>query len=194
MYPPGKCPVAPSECDEQGEFLIPDVPPVPPTERSVTDWSPFNSRVGFELADFIFSEAELSKKKVNCLIELWTATLVPHETLPPFTGHIDLLQQIDLIPLGDVPWESFSLSYDDPPPKSTRPPEWKITEYEVWFRNPCEVIKGILGNPEFDSHIDFSTYQEFEDSQRRYCNMMSGDWAWRQSVRCILCRYVTTIN
>jgi hypothetical protein len=94
-------------------------------------------------------------------------------------------------PLGDVPWETFSLSYDNPPPKSSRPPEWKITEYEVWFRNPREVIKGILSNPELNGHIDYSAYREFEDSQRQYCGMMSGDWAWRQSVvhRLQMCRH-----
>ena len=169
-------------CNEHGESLAPGMPPVPPMLRSVTDWSPFNSRVGFELAEFIFSEAELSRKKIDCLLELWAATLVPYGTLPPFTNHVNLLRQVDSIPLGGVPWESFSLGYKNPPPKSTRPPEWKITEYDVWFRNPCEAIKEILGNSEFDGHIDYSAYREFEHSQRRYCNMMSGDWAWQQSV------------
>lgn len=146
------------------------------------DWSPFTSHVGFELASFVFAEAELSKKKVNCLLDLWAATLVPYGISPPIIDHADLLRQIDSIPLGDVPWECFSLGYSDPPPKSAGPPEWKTAEYEVWFRNPREVIKGILGNPEFDGHIDYSAYREHEDLQRRYSNLMSGDWAWRQSV------------
>ena len=84
--------------------------------------------------------------------------LVFHNTLPPIKDHTDLFQQIDSILLGDVPWESFSLSFDNPPPATTRPPEWKTTEYEVWFRNPREVIEGILGNPEFDSHTNYSAY------------------------------------
>lgn len=154
--------------------------------QSVTDWFPFNSRVGFELADFIFTEAELSRKKTDQLLEILAATLIPYGALPPIADHMDLLRQIDSIPLGDVPWECFSLSYDNPPPKTDHPPEWKITEYEVWFRNPCEVIKGILSNPEFNGHIDYSAYREFEDFQCRYCDMMSGDWVWRQSVRCIV--------
>jgi hypothetical protein len=165
-----------------------------PTAPPATDWSPFNSRVGFELADFAFAEAELSKKKTNRLLELWAATLVPCGVPPPITDHADLLRQIDSIPLGDVPWETFSLSYDNPPPKSSRPPDWKITEYEVWFRNPREVIKGILSNPELNGHIDYSAYREFEDSQRQYCHMMSGDWAWRQSVCWTVCRCVVIIN
>ena len=174
---------AAKQCNERGDFLTSNVPPVLPTVRSVDDWSPFHSYVGFELADFLFSEAELSRKKVNQLLELWAATLVPYGISPPITNHAHLLQQIDSVRLGDVPWDSFSLSYDDPPPKTACPPEWKTTEYEVWFRNPRSVVREILRNPEFNGHIDYSAYQEFEDSQRRYCNMMSGDWAWRQSVR-----------
>ena len=150
--------------------------------QSAANWFPFNSRVGFEFADFAFSEAELSKKKVDRLLELWAAALIPHGVVPPISNHMDLLRQVDSIPHGSVPWESFCLSYDGPQPETARPPEWKVTEYEVWFRNPRDVIKGILANPELDGHIDYSAYREFEDSQRRYCNVMSGDWAWRQSV------------
>lgn len=180
------------QCNEGGEFLTTDTLPALPTARPATDWFPFTSRVGFELADFVFTQAELSKKKINCLLELWAAMLVPHGAPPPITDHTDLLRQIDSIPLGDVPWESFSLGYDNPPPQTTRPPEWKTTKYDIWFRNPREVVKGILGNREFDGHIDYSAYQEFEDSKRRYCDMMSGDWAWRQSVRRIPHRHIHT--
>lgn len=138
--------------------------------------------MGFELADFIFTEAELSKKKANRLLELLAATLIPHGAKPSIRDHADLLRQVDSIPLGNVPWECFSLSYDGPPPETTHTPEWKTSEYEVWFRNPRDVIHGILGNPEFNGHIDYAAYQEFNDFQRQYSNMMSGDWAWRQSV------------
>jgi hypothetical protein len=174
-------------CDEHGAFLTPDTSPVPRQVESSTDWSPFNSHISFELADFVFSEAEMSRKKVNHLLELWAATLVPHGTSPPITDHMDLLCQIDSVTLGDVPWDSFTLSYDDLPPRTTSPPKWKITEYEVWFCDPRDIVKGILNNPEFDGHVDYSAYREFEDSQRCYCNMMSGDWAWRQLVFHLLC-------
>lgn len=153
------------------------------------DWFPFESRVGFELVNFVFAKAELSKKKTNRLLELWTATLIHHGISPPIQSHTDLLRQIDSIPLGNVPWECFSLKYDGPLPKTGQlVPEWMTTEYEVWFRDPHEVIKGILANPEFDGHMDYSAYREFENSQRRYSNVMSGNWAWKQSVSQITSR------
>ena len=187
------CPAA-KRCDEHGEFLTAGVALNPPTVRSKTEWFPFDSRVGFELAEFIFTKAELSKKKVNHLLELWAATLVPHGVSPPITNHMDLLRQVDSITLGNVPWESFDLSYDGPLPETTRPPEWKVKKYETWFRNPRDVIKGILSNPAFDGHIDYSAYREFRDSKRQYCNMMSGDWAWRQSVCHTARKHLTIID
>jgi hypothetical protein len=170
------------------------VPPPSPEVLPATDWFPFESRIGFELANFIFTEAELSKKKANRLLELWAATLIHHGIPPPIHNHSDLLRLIDSIPLGNVAWECFSLKYDGSLPETGRPPEWMVTEYELWFRNPREVIKAILANPEFDGHVDYSTYQEFENLQRRYSNVMSGDWAWQQSVRQITNRHVTITN
>lgn len=150
--------------------------------RPTTDWSPFNSRIGFELTNLIFAEAELARKKSDHLLQLWSTSLIPHGVPPPITDYAGLLQQVNLIPLGDVPWESFSLHYDDLPPTITYSPEQKTAEYDVWYRDPWEVIKGIFSNPEFNSHVDYSAYREFEGTQQWYCDMMSGDWSWGQSV------------
>ena len=97
------------------------------------DWSPFTSRAGFKLTEFLFAKAELSQKKINKLLELWAAMLAPHDDSPPVTNHQDLHQQIDAIELGNIQWESASLKYDHPLPTTTRPPEWMTTEYDVWY-------------------------------------------------------------
>ena len=151
--------------------------------KAEDDWSPFPSRVGFELADFLFTEAELSQKKIDKLLELWAATLVPHGDAPPATNHQRLYRQIDAIELGDVRWENALLKYNGPLPTVTRPPEWKTTEYDIWFRNPREVIRNMLARIDFDGHIDYVAYQEFDGEKRQYNNVMSGNWSWRQSVR-----------
>ena len=41
----------------------------------------------------MFTDAELSRRKVDNLLELWAATLVPHGDLPPITNHRDLCQE-----------------------------------------------------------------------------------------------------
>jgi len=146
--------------------------------KADNDWSPFASWAGFELAEFLFTDAELSQRKINNLLELWAATLLPHNDTPPIANHLHLHQQIDAIELGNVQWENASLKYDGPLPETTCPPEWKTREYDVWYWNPCEMIKNMLLNTDFNGHLDYTAYQEFNSGKQQYCNMMSGDWSW----------------
>jgi hypothetical protein len=169
-------------CDRHGASISPNAPPEPPATKADDDWSPFTSRAGFELAEFLFTNTELSQRKIDKLLELWAATLIPHNDSPPITHHRNLHQQIDAIKLGNVQWENRRLKYEGPPPKTTRIPEWKTTEYDIWYRDPRQVIKNILANSDLDGHIDYVAYQEFDGKQQRYGNVMSGNWAWRQSV------------
>ena len=131
----------------------------------------------------MFANAKLSQRKVNKLLELWAATLVPHGDSPPITNHENLHQQIDAIELSGIRWENAPLRYEKPLPETARTTEWKMVQYDVWHRNPREVIKHILARPDLEGHVDYMPYQEFNGVQRQYSNMMSGDWAWKQSVR-----------
>ena len=131
----------------------------------------------------MFTDAELSRRKVDNLLELWAATLVPHGDLPPITNHWDLHHQIDAIKVGDVRWENVHLKYNGPLPETTRLPEWKTANHDVWYWNPREVVKNLLACPDLEGHIDYAAYQEFNSEQRQYSNMMSGNWAWEQSIR-----------
>ena len=173
-------------CDRHGIPVLPGTPPEVQTINANNDWSPFGSRVGFKLAEFMFADAQLSRRKIKKLLELLAAALVPHGDSPPITNRQDLHWQIDAIKLGNVQWESTCIKYNGPCPEVTCPPEWKTAEYEVWHRNLREVIKHILSNADFDGHIDYVAYQEFDGEKRQYSNMMSGDWASRQSV-CFSC-------
>ena len=146
------------------------------------DWAPFTSRAGFELADFLFADSEMSQRRIDRILELWAATLIPHHDSPPIIDHLDLHRQIDAIPLGDIPWECFSLKYGGAPPQMVNPPEWKLAEHEIWYRNPRLVIKNILANPDFHGHINYAAYRESENGKRQYSNVMSGNWAWKESV------------
>jgi hypothetical protein len=130
----------------------------------------------------MFTDAELSRRKINNLLDLWAATLVPHGDSPPIANHRDLHCQIDAIKVGDVQWENVRLKYDGPLPETTCPPEWKTTDYDVWYRNPREVVKNLLARQDLEGHIDYAAYREFNGEQRQYGDMMSGNWSWEQSV------------
>jgi len=164
-------------------LIPPNTLPEVPTVKADDDWSPFASRAGFELAEFAFIDAELSQKKIDKLLELWAATLVPHNDSPPITNHRDLHQQIDAVKLGNIPWENACLRYEGPLPRAVRPPEWKTVGYDVWYRDPRQMIKNILASPDLEGHVDYVAYQEFNGDKRQYNNLMSGNWSWRQSVR-----------
>ena len=169
-------------CDRHGTPLPPNAPPELPPPKADNDWSPFASRAGFELAEFMFTDAELSQRRINKLLELWAATLAPHGDSPPFSNHQNLLAHIDAIQLGTAQWENTLFRYDGPLPEMPRRPEWMKAEYDVWHRNPHEVIKNIFARKDLDGKIDYVAHREFNGEQRQYGNLMSGDWAWAQSV------------
>lgn len=169
-------------CNANGAFLPPGIPAQPPAAKERTDWTPFNSRVGFELATLLFKDAELSRSHVDRLMELWSASMIEVGGIVPFASGEDLLHQIDRIKLGHVPWRSFTARYSDDEPLRPDSPVWMREEYEVWFRDPREIVHGILGNSEFSDGIDYIPYRDFVNGKRRWCEFMSGDWAWQQAV------------
>ena len=124
----------------------------------------------------------MSAGDIDALLNIWAATLAPHNDHPLFSNHKDLYSTIDATPLGDVPWESFSLKYNGALPKRDIPP-WMSSEYDVWFRDPRELIHNLISNPDFHGEFDYSPLREFDgDENRRYQDFMSGNWAWKQAV------------
>ena len=89
-------------CDQAGSPVSPNDLPEVPAVKAGDDWSPFSSRAGFELVEFMYTDAELSQRKIDRLLELWTATLIRHGDSPPITNYRDLHHQIDAIDLGGV--------------------------------------------------------------------------------------------
>jgi hypothetical protein len=145
------------------------------------DWSPFGSRVEFETAEFLYARNQMSAGDIDTLLELWATTLLASDRTPPFNNHRDLYSTIDSARVGDVPWKSFSVRYDGQLPE--KPPSWMVTDFEVWYRDPREVINNMLANTDFVNEMDTTPFREYNsDGRRCYHNFMSGDWAWKQAV------------
>jgi hypothetical protein len=123
-------------CCQDGEFLPPGIPPPLLPLQSVDDWTPFISRAGFELAEILYMSASLSNSTVDKLLDLWSATLVPHNDSPPIVDHHDLHSTIDAVKLGNVPWESYAIMYNGLYPENGPVPEWMNMECQLWYRNP----------------------------------------------------------
>ena len=173
-------------CDKNGAFLTPEMPPVPPPPRSDDDWTPFRSRTGFKLVEFLYKE-ELSKPKIDHLLSLWSTTLAPHGAEPPVSNYCDLHAQIDSIDLGFTSWKSWTAWYQGRRPTNSAAFSWMDEEYQLWYRDPRKVIHDILRNPDFSAATDYTPYRDFQDGKRHYCDFMSGNWSWNQCV-CIILR------
>ncbi|GLB39454.1 hypothetical protein LshimejAT787_0606160 [Lyophyllum shimeji] len=166
-----------SRCDTDGYDLPPGSPPPPRPERDVDDYSPFSSRAEFELAEFLFVEEEMSAGKIDRLMHILAAL---YERPPPVSGHQELYGAIDSIEHGDIPWTSFSITFNGAVPDHA-PPEWMTEKYEVWYRDPLQVLEQQIGNPDFNGRINYAPKRVTKDGKCRYKDLMSGQWAWRQA-------------
>ena len=166
-------------CDRHGNDIPLDAPPPPrPSDQGPDDWTPYNNRVEFEVADFLFRRNQMSGGDIDFILNLWAASLAVHHDAPPFASHVDMYSTIDATPLGDVAWESFSSQYNGAKPDG-EVPSWMTAEYEVWFRDPRSLIHNILSNPDFKDEFDYTPVQEYHDGIHQFQNFMSGDWSWK---------------
>jgi hypothetical protein len=125
---------------------------------------------------------QMSAGQIDTLLDLWAATLIKHDDSPPFVSHRDLYDTIDATPLGDVSWESFSMSFNGVKPAENVPP-WMDGTHDVWFRDPRLLIHNMLANPDFDGEIEYTPYRDYNgDNKRCFKNFFSGNWAWNQAV------------
>ncbi|KAE9384676.1 hypothetical protein BT96DRAFT_1096548 [Gymnopus androsaceus JB14] len=97
-------------CNSEGNFLPPNTHPSPPEPAPPDDWTPFEHRMEFELADFLFREEQMSAGKISKLMHIWAAYNAGKGE-PPFANPKELYETIDRTAVGDVPWQSFSVSF-----------------------------------------------------------------------------------
>ncbi|KZP30691.1 hypothetical protein FIBSPDRAFT_907902 [Athelia psychrophila] len=173
-------------CNAKGNFIPADSEPTPrpSANNGPNDWTPYNSRLQFETADFLYRRNQMSQGDTDFLGTLWAASLASHSGAePPITDHEDLHEKIDATTVGDVPWESFTLKYNgELPPEDERIPSWMLDDQPVWYRDPKELVRNLLGNPDFKNEFDTTPFHEYDvNDNHRFENFMSGDWAWQQA-------------
>lgn len=176
------CPGRP--CNAEGtDYLPEDLPPAPRNKPDNTDWTPFHSRLEFEVAEFLYKKDQMSQGHVTHLMDLWAASLIPYGAQPPFTNCDDMLASIDSITHGDAPWFCFEVSYEGPLPEGNVP-SWMTEKYMVWTRDIRTILHIMIKNEDFDGEFNYSPYAELDpEGKHILTNLMSGNWAWRQAVR-----------
>lgn len=179
---------------EEGSLASPfphdsENPNVAPGTTGNSDWEPFENRLRFEWADFIFRRSKMSKANTHYILQLLATTLRlqgDDDGSSIFKSIRELYDTIDSVKAGDVSWQSCRIRYRGD--VNDNSPIWMTEEHEVWFRDPLEVVTRILANPDFNGHMDYTPYREYgpdlegTGTQRRWKDFMSGDWAWEQAV------------
>ena len=127
----------------------------------------------------------MSTCNIDQLFELWGDPTAGGK--PPFADHKEMYQTIDATLLGDIPWDSIKLKYSGNRPDGAVSP-WMDQTYEFWYRPAYALVARMLSNTDFNGEFDYVPYWDFlaDSNQRRYENLMLGDWAWRQAVRAFM--------
>lgn len=167
-------------CDANGITLPPNAAPPPLEEKPADNFYPYRNRAEFEMADFLFRKEQMSASKIDELLKLQSAYFGLES---PFVDHKDMYSVIDATEVGSKTWQCFTVSYTGELPQDQPVPSWMKTEYEVWFRDPDEILSEQLSNPGFANDMDYAPKRVYgENNQRRYQDFMSGNWAWKQAV------------
>ena len=173
-------------CDENGDDLLPGSPPPPPSpideNGEPLPFFPYSDCKEFRLANFLFKRNQMPGTEIDELMQIWSDTLLAEQG-PPFVDHNDLYNTIDATILGDVPWQSFSITYSDKLPLNGDIPPWMLAEYDVWFRDPKVVLQNQLQNADFKDAFDYALFQRFgENGDREWEDFMSANWGYQQAV------------
>jgi hypothetical protein len=177
-------------CDVNGVFLEPGVAPAPPAPRSNDDYTPWATGAEFRLTELLYTKVQMSAGNINSLMDIINELNRANADFddpspPPFASAADMYNVIDSAKLGDIPWEAFSVQYDGPMPDNPLP--WMTAKYDVWFQNPLTTIENQLANPDFEGAVDYAAKHVTRGGKREYKDLMSGNWAWKQSVRFFIC-------
>ncbi|KAK0432234.1 hypothetical protein EV421DRAFT_2024116 [Armillaria borealis] len=165
-YCPGK------PCDMDGHILPNGTPPPPFLHGPANDYTPYDHHASFELADLLYRHTQISADQLNDLLQIWAATMSAGGD-PPFT--------VDATDIGNVPWQSFTVSYNGEMGVG-EPPAWKTAQYEVFFCDPYAMLQNQLGNQDFANEMDFSLKRVTDaEGKHHYKDFMSGNWAWKQA-------------
>jgi hypothetical protein len=136
-----------------------DEPPPLLQSPGLNDWTLFMYRSQFEIVEFLFKHAKMSAGNIDSLLDIWAARVAASGTEAPFQNHTDLYDTIDTTPIGSVSWQHFEMSFNGSRPETNVPP-WMEQTYEVYFRDPCQLLLNMLADPTFANNFDYMPMQQ----------------------------------
>lgn len=106
---------------------------MPLSEKHSDNWTPYCDWLEFELANYIFTKNWMPAAQIDCLFDLWAASLIQAGTdllQVPFKDHCNIYRTIDNMPLDDVKWQLFLVKYTGDIPDGD-PAPWMTERYDV---------------------------------------------------------------
>ncbi|KAF7344345.1 hypothetical protein MSAN_01915500 [Mycena sanguinolenta] len=137
-------------------------------------WHPFQSKAEWELARWLMTSG-VSQSKRDEFLELET---IREGCKPSFTNNYAFLKFIDALPRGPA-WDChlMELTGDEVDEKG----EKKKETVELWYRDPVECVRELLGNPAFRGKQSFAPRRVFRregGQNREYSEMWTARWWW----------------
>ncbi|KAF7333704.1 hypothetical protein MVEN_02326700 [Mycena venus] len=137
-------------------------------------WHPFESEDEWELARWLMTSG-LSQSKIDEHLKL---KVVREGINPSFHNSRAFLKYIDALPEGPK-WfcHPFELTGDEL--DADKKPKTQIVE--MWYRDPVECVKELLGNPAFtkQGYKPQRIFKNADGTNREYNEMWTGEWWWK---------------
>ncbi|KAF8263940.1 hypothetical protein EI94DRAFT_1703630 [Lactarius quietus] len=179
---------SPSHC----KFLkTPITQPLPsdPFESPDNPWLPFGNRLEFKWVYYHYVRLQSLAVDIQQGLDLWRVTVSRHHIdlnicdEVPWQNAKDMYDSIDSIAIGRVGWTTHQLSYSGLQPSGIVPC-WVDESYELNVWDVLSIFEEQLALKEFNSWFKYTPYEEYnENGSRMYCNLMTGDWAFREANR-----------
>ncbi|KAJ7737447.1 hypothetical protein DFH07DRAFT_753069 [Mycena maculata] len=140
-------------------------------------WYPFESEEEWELARWLMTSG-LSQKKTDEYLKLKT---VRNRIKPSFANNRAFLQFIDELPAGPQ-WYCHAFELEGDELDAEQQP--KKETVEMWYRDPLECVKELLGNPSFagkQGYKPIRVFRRLKDgvySNQEFSEMWTAEWWW----------------
>ncbi|TFK53193.1 hypothetical protein OE88DRAFT_1627519 [Heliocybe sulcata] len=138
------------------------------------DWSPFEDKEEWELASWLVQNVGQ-----NQMDEFLKLPITRNRMRPSYKNRQSLNAKIDALPTVGAKWtqEVITIAGTEFDENGKLMDE----EVELWFRDPVECIRELIGNPAFNNKLAYVPERVYADSKgakRIYDEMWTADWWW----------------